>query len=52
MLSDASYKHVASTMDPREVCDLYRENIYDLILLDLYMPGMDGFQVLEATEEN
>jgi len=48
LLSEAGYACVASTMDPHEVCELHRKNRYDLILLDLQMPGMDGFQVMEG----
>ena len=48
MLSGAGYARIASTMDPHEVCELQRKNRYDLILLDLQMPGMDGFQVMEG----
>ena len=51
MLHDAGYVSIASTMDPREVCELHRKNRYDLILLDLQMPGMDGFQVMEGLKE-
>ena len=52
MLRGAGYARIASTMDPKEVCALYRENRYDLILLDLQMPGMDGFQVMEGLKTN
>jgi adenylate cyclase len=48
MLSDAGYASITSTRDPRAVCDLHEKNRYDLIVLDLQMPGMDGFQVMEG----
>ncbi len=51
MLKDAGYSSVTSTLDPREVCELHRVNDFDLILLDLLMPGMDGFQVMESLKE-
>ena len=51
MLRDAGYVRITSTRDPHAVCDLHRANHYDLILLDLRMPGMDGFQVMEGLKE-
>ena len=48
ILRDTGYTRVASTMDPHAVAAMHRENRFDLILLDLKMPGMDGFQVMEA----
>lgn len=51
MLRDAGYVNVSSTTDPYAVCELHRNNRYDLILLDLLMPGMDGFQVMEGLKE-
>ena len=52
MLREARYDHVTSTMNSQEVCALHRKNHYDLILLDLQMPGMDGFQVIEGLKAN
>jgi putative two-component system response regulator len=51
MLRDAGYENVNSTMDPGRVCELHRKHHYDLILLDLPMPGMDGFQVMEELQK-
>ena len=51
MLQDAGYCRITTTQDPHAVCALHREHRYDLILLDLLMPDMDGFQVMEALKE-
>jgi len=51
MLRIAGYTAVESTTDPAGVCELHRKNRYALILLDLLMPGMDGFQVMEGLKE-
>jgi diguanylate cyclase (GGDEF)-like protein len=51
MLENEGYRHVTSTLDPFAVCDLHRCHRYDLILLDLQMPGMDGFAVLDGLSQ-
>jgi PAS domain S-box-containing protein len=51
MLHNAGYRNFTSTRDPRIVCRLHAEHSYDLILLDLQMPELDGFQVMEGLKE-
>jgi DNA-binding response OmpR family regulator len=47
VLEDAPYD-VDFAVDGRHALDLARENAPDLILLDVMMPGINGFQVAEA----
>lgn len=51
-LTEAGFTNLASTMKPQEVCVLHRQNDFDLILLDLQMPDMDGFQVMSELQCN
>jgi adenylate cyclase len=50
-LRGAGYSSIESTTDPNAVCELYRRNRYGLILLDLQMPVLDGFAVMELLSE-
>jgi putative two-component system response regulator len=51
MLRGAGYASISSTTNSSEVCRLHLKNQYDLILLDLQMPVLDGFQVIDRLKE-
>jgi two-component system C4-dicarboxylate transport response regulator DctD len=50
-LQGVGYSSVRSTMDSRKVCDIFEEFKPDIILLDLNMPHMDGFQVMQKLKK-
>src|SRR5680860_873102 len=47
MLTDAGYMEVSCTTDPLRALEVVEELHPDLLLLDLHMPQLDGFGVLE-----
>jgi CheY-like chemotaxis protein len=48
LLLGAGYTQISTTTTPTAVCGLHAGHAYDLILLDLQMPFMDGFAVMDA----
>ena len=50
-LRSAGYANVTLCDDSRKVVELHKEHRYELILLDLRMPHMDGYQVMSALKE-
>jgi len=47
MLSAQGYSNLVLVQDSRQVVDIYRQARTDLILLDINMPHLDGFEVME-----
>jgi len=47
MLSAQGYSNLVLVQDSRQVLEIYRQTRTDLILLDINMPHLDGFEVME-----
>lgn len=47
MLVNHGFTNISAVTDPREVEPLYKATPFDLVLLDIRMPHLDGFQVME-----
>lgn len=50
ILKQAGYRNIYSTTDSRETLTLYKEHNVDLLLLDIRMPHLDGFQVMQQLQ--
>ncbi|MGG6898987.1 response regulator [Rhizobium sp. BR 315] len=48
LLKREGFTELLTTTQPREALRLFREHPVDLILLDLMMPDLDGFAILET----
>ena len=46
------YKNIETTLDPTEAYPLQQKHEFALILLDINMPEMDGFEVLKQLQDS
>ena len=50
ILRGAGYRDISTTTDPREVLELFGRFEPDIVLLDLQMPRLDGFEVMRRLQ--
>jgi cyclic di-GMP phosphodiesterase len=51
ILKANEYKNIVCTQDPTKVLSLYKKHKFDLILLDINMPKLDGYAVMKLLAE-
>jgi len=51
VLETKDYEKIIAVTDPREALDVCKENHIDLILLDINMPYMDGYEVMDQLQD-
>ena len=51
-LEDSGLFEVETSNDPAVVLSNYKPNYYDLLLLDIRMPAMDGFELYEKIKKS
>jgi len=51
LFTRAGYGRPVGLTDPTRAVDVLRAGVFDLMILDLHMPGMDGFEVLGAVRD-
>jgi signal transduction histidine kinase len=51
MLKRAGYLNVESTTDSRLAREMYEKRLHDLVLLDIRMPHVDGYEVMQQLKE-
>jgi len=51
MLQGAGYTRISSTTEPEKACEMHRAKRFALILLDIEMPDLNGFEVMEGLKK-